>query len=166
VDFSVQFEHDTAAEGSIHYMLDATYLIERPERVTTLSTPFDTVDTYSNPPAFRARGGVGWQREGWTANGFINYTGDYTDNRIAPFVEVGSFTTVDASVNYRFAHDRGALSGLTVALSAQNLLDRDPPSTRIFLDPFLGTPVFDMGFDPANASPLGRLVSLQLTKTW
>jgi hypothetical protein len=25
---------------------------------------------------------------------------------------------------------------------------------------------FDLGFDPANASPLGRLVSFDVTKRW
>jgi hypothetical protein len=165
VDLSVQYRHELAAQGSIQYTLDGTYLIERPERVTALSTPFDTVDTFSNPPAFRARGGVGWQHGGWAANGFLNYTGDYTDNRIAPFVAVDAFTTADANVSYRFAQGRGVMSGLTVALCAQNLLDREPPATRIIVDPVIGA-TFDMGFDPANASPLGRLVSLQFAKTW
>nr|WP_246371140.1 TonB-dependent receptor [Phenylobacterium haematophilum] len=50
-----------------------------------------------------------------------------------------------------------ALDGLSVALNVQNLFDSDPP----FYDGPTG-----IGYDPANADPLGRFVSLQLTKRW
>ncbi len=39
----------------------------------------------------------------------------------------------------------------------QNLFDSDPP--------FYDSPLA-IGYDPANADPLGRLISIQLTKVW
>jgi hypothetical protein len=46
-----------------------------------------------------------------------------------------------------------------LALSAQNIFDEDPPPAAV-ISPF------DVGFDPANANPMGRLVSVELTKFW
>ena len=46
---------------------------------------------------------------------------------------------------------------LSLALTAQNAFDKDPP----FYDSRLG-----VGYDPANYDPTGRLVALQLTKAW
>ena len=51
----------------------------------------------------------------------------------------------------------GALEGVEVALSVQNLFNEDPP----FYDSPLG-----VGYDPANASPLGRTVALQISRRW
>ena len=45
----------------------------------------------------------------------------------------------------------------TTQAAIQNLFDADPP----FYDASTG-----LGFDPGQASPLGRIVSLQLTRRW
>ena len=77
-----------------------------------------------------------------------------------PFVSIRSHTTVDARIAYDFGKRAGLLSGLTLAVSAQNLFNRDPPSTAIVLVDR------DMGFDGTNANPLGRLIAVELVKTW
>jgi hypothetical protein len=59
----------------------------------------------------------------------------------------------------------GALSGLVVALSAQNVLDEDPPRTAV-TPPVFGVGSFDTGFDATNADPLGRLIALEISKSW
>ena len=50
-----------------------------------------------------------------------------------------------------------AEDGVSLILSVQNLFDEDPP----FYDNPLG-----LAYDPANADPIGRTVTLQLTKRW
>ncbi len=151
-----------AGDSNVSLGLAGTYVLELDQQVTASSQPIDTVDTYNNPPHWRARGSVGWRRAGLATNLFVNHTDSYTDNRLttAP-VEVASWTTVDLRVAYDFSERfaGGALSGLTIAAGAQNLLDKDPPRTAV-----LG--VTDLGFDFANASPLGRLISIEVTKTW
>jgi outer membrane receptor protein involved in Fe transport len=77
-------------------------------------------------------------------------------------VELDSYTTVDANVAYRFASATGVLSGLSITFGAINLLDRDPPAARI--RPTVAQ--YDLGFDPANASPLGRLLAIDVAKRW
>ena len=80
----------------------------------------------------------------------------------SPFVEIDSQTTVDANVGYSFGESAGLLSNAAVALGAINVFDEDPPFTRIRP----GTNEFDLGFDPANASPLGRLLTVDVRKHW
>jgi iron complex outermembrane recepter protein len=48
---------------------------------------------------------------------------------------------------------------LSVTAHVDNLFDRDPPYVNIPISPNGGG-----GFDPNNASPIGRLVSLQIGK--
>jgi outer membrane receptor protein involved in Fe transport len=50
------------------------------------------------------------------------------------------------------------LSGTGVALTVTNLFDRSPP--------FVDDQLQGLGYDPANASPLGRFISLQLHKSF
>ena len=69
---------------------------------------------------------------------------------------MGSWWTADAIAAYRFGETGHAWSDdLVVRASIVNVLDRDPP--------FANTA---FGYDGANADPFGRLMSVQLTKSW
>jgi iron complex outermembrane receptor protein len=48
---------------------------------------------------------------------------------------------------------------LTVTAHVDNLFDRDPPYVNVPISPNGGG-----GFDPNNANPIGRLVSLRIGK--
>ena len=161
LDFSGQYDFGVG-EGRVALGLAATYILEVERQITTTSAPVDTVNTFNNPADLRMRSYASWQLKGWTTNLAVNYTGSYEDNRPIRPVPISSYTTVDARLAYSFA-DRfssGFLSGFTVAASVQNLLDEDPPRTAVV------DAVSDLGFDPTNANALGRLVSLEFTKTW
>ena len=147
------------AGGELQAGIVATYMKELVQQVTPASVPFETVDTYGNPVELRVRGSLGYSRGPWAGSVFVNYVRGYLDNRLASVVPIRSHTTVDARLAYDFGRT-GPLAGLTVALTAQNLFDRDPPRTAIVLSDR------DMGFDPTNANPLGRLVAIELVKTW
>jgi iron complex outermembrane recepter protein len=56
------------------------------------------------------------------------------------------------------------LRGITVALTVENVTNERPPYVAIPLAVAGGAPA--VPFDPANASPVGRFVSLQLSKKW
>lgn len=161
LDLSLAYDLQTVA-GNLRFSLAATHILELEKQITHTDVPFETVDTFYNPPDWRARGSIGWQHEQWATSVFANYTDSYVDNRAATDVPVSSYTTVDLNVRYdigdRFAS--GFLSGMVISASVQNLLDRDPPRAAIInLDG-------DMGFDPTNASPMGRLIALELVKSW
>lgn len=166
VDFSTRYDFGVGS-SNVSLGIDATYVLQVEQQITTTSTPFETDDTFGNPPNLRMRAMASWQRGGWSANAFVNYTDSYTDNRFTTTpVSVDAYTTVDARVAYSFSNrfSSGFLSGVTVGASVLNLSDEDPPSTQVVSAP--GAPSFDLGFDAANASPLGRFIALEFTKTW
>jgi iron complex outermembrane recepter protein len=108
---------------------------------------------------WRGRGSISWNRDGWGANLFVNYVGPYFNNvptAGTPQKEISDWTTFDASVNYVFDDTLwDGFKGARVQVSAQNLFDRSPPVVLT---------AGYAGFDANNANPLGRIVSLTLTK--
>ncbi|MDY6947252.1 MAG: TonB-dependent receptor [Pseudomonadota bacterium] len=165
IDLSTQY-HTELAGGTLRLGIGGTYIMERDQQVTRSAAEIDTADTIFNPPNWRARGSLGWQREGLSTNLFVNHTDSYTDNRITTPVAargVDAYTTVDLRVAYDFSSrfDSGFLAGFITALSVQNVLDEDPPSTAIS-----SASSFDLGYDPTNATALGRLIAIEFTKDW
>lgn len=140
--------------------ITATHIIEIEQRLTPNSVPFDTVDTIYNPPDWRARAHLGWRYQNWAAHLFANYTDDYRDSRSVNRPRIDDHLIFDTSATYEFEAASSPLSGLTISASVQNIFDVDPPRTALL------TPINEMGFDATNASPLGRIVSLELRKRW
>lgn len=159
LDVSTSYAFETAG-GTLSFGVVGTYIHELKQKLTASSDEFDSVDTFNNPPDFRIRGSLGWQRGGWNGNIFVNHTDSYEDNRFPEPRHIASYTTVDMRLAYAFGTTNRSLSGLTVALAMQNAFDRDPPHTSAIF------PDTDLGFDPTNANPMGRLLSVELVKSW
>jgi outer membrane receptor protein involved in Fe transport len=115
--------------------------------------------TVFNPARLNGRIGAIWSSGGFSASGFVNYTGGVT-NRLATMTEKGaSFTTLDTTFNYELGERAGTFSGLTFALSVQNLLNRAPPLyTSAFAD--------YIPYDATNYTAIGRFVSISVSKHW
>jgi iron complex outermembrane receptor protein len=159
IDLSAQYDID-ALGGRMHFALDGTYVLELVNQATETSAPIDLVNTFSNPPHLRMRGQVGYRHSSWAVNGFVHFVDSYDDNRVQPFREIDSWLTADVNVSYRFADGAGALAKTTISLGATNVFDEAPPRTLV------RTNNFDLGFDPTNASALGRLVTLEVSRQW
>lgn len=163
VDLSASSTLDTAA-GRWTFRLDSTYLFEYTDQVTPAAPENKVVDTAYHPIDLRARAGVSWNRRRWAASGFVNYADGYVNNTVTPATDIDSWTTVDLQLAYDTGPAQltggGWLNDLRIALSAQNVFDEDPP--------FMTSPIvfFAIGFDPTNASPVGRFLSLTATKRW
>ncbi|MBB6249224.1 TonB-dependent receptor [Rhodanobacter sp. A1T4] len=114
--------------------------------------------TLFNPPKISSRVGADWKREGFTASLFANYRSGVT-NRIDG-IKSASFTTFDAALRYAIGPRDDALSGLEFALTLENLLDRDPPLYRVT------SPLYVAAYDSTNYSPIGRFVSVSVSKHW
>lgn len=142
--------------GDFGVRLDTSHLLDYKRAVTSSSALVDIDGTVGQPVDFRARSTVSYARGGLSANVSVNYWNDYHDtvnNR-----PVDSWTTIDARVQYRFDEvESSPLSGVSVALSATNVFNEDPP----FVNQTAG-----VGFDPLNASALGRWVNVDLAKEW
>ena len=153
--------------GQLILDLRASYIIEQVQRITPTAAALDVVDTIFRPADFRLRAGANWTLDQWTLAGFVNHVDSYTDNRQLNGpgdVEVDAWTTFDLNLTYRSGSEREnpILNNVKVALSARNLFDEAPPRIEGAADNFARR----SGYDPANADPLGRFVTLTLTKEW
>lgn len=148
------------AGGEAEIGASGAYIFRIDQALTPDAPINNVVDILGNPVDLRVRGRATWSNTRWNASLFLNYLDSYTNLTNVTPQKVRSWTTVDAQLGYRFGVDRGPLHGLRMTLGATNLLDADPPYAAYNLG-FLAT-----GYDPDNASPLGRVVSFQVTKTW
>jgi outer membrane receptor protein involved in Fe transport len=157
-DFDLGYNLPIAA-GTASFGLSGTRLLRIDQQLTATSPKVDVVGTYGNPVKLRLRGRAGWSQGGFDAALFVNRVGSYRNLTVTPEQRVANWTTVDARIAYRFG-DAAPLKGAQVALSATNLFDRAPP--------FTVTHFFDktVGYDPEQASPVGRLIAIELTARW
>lgn len=164
VDFSVDFKPESANGLAVGGHL--SYLMDYDQSAFEGSPTIDVVRTVFNPARVKARAYAGVGGERWYTQLSVNYVGSSTNNIDPEHPRVASWTTLDAAASFEFGEGGSALTrGLKVTFSAQNLLDKDPPA--VALGSALGQGLLaPIGFDPMNASPLGRFVSLQLSKKW
>jgi outer membrane receptor protein involved in Fe transport len=133
------------------------------QQQNSVNTPAITaVDTLEQPTDLRGRLFAGLSRGGAQGVLSVNYVDDY-DNPAPPSgisSEVESWTTVDLNFSFEFGASGHLLDGARMSLSVQNLMDEDPPFAE------RSSAGENLGYDSANANPLGRLVVLGLTKKW
>jgi iron complex outermembrane recepter protein len=118
---------------------------------------------------FAARLNLGFRRSGFSGNLFVNYTASYSNwNGSAPFTvlrdaqfspigggqPIPAYTTVDAHAAYRF-DTGGALANTEIDLDGSNILNKAPP--------FFNTA---LGYDIFNANPIGRVITVGVSKKW
>src|SRR5262249_41902027 len=103
---------------------------------------------------------------GFTSFLSVNYVNGYQNTLFTPSVPIASFVTEDLYLSYAFGKDLPyALANLRIDLSVQNLTDKAPPYAALSPATLLPGQKF-LTYDSANASPIGRLVAVQLTKRW
>jgi iron complex outermembrane recepter protein len=133
-----------------------------------LSPSVSLINLYGEPPRWKGRASASWTDDGFTAMLSINYVGAYNDNLAGagtPYTPIASWTTEDLYLSYNLGPSDGAglLQNIRFALSMQNIMDTKPPFTLIPAGDLLPgqNPI---SFDPVNASPIGRLIAIQVTK--
>jgi iron complex outermembrane receptor protein len=144
--------------------LSLTYLISSVATATAGSPPVPQVDEVFSPPHVKARTGVSWARGPLSSVISANFVGGYRNGLNPAAAErVSPWTTFDWHVGYELsaANFGVSLEAVKVTLNVQNLFDTPPPPVRS--GPSLSEWI---GFDPANASALGRFISVQITMAW
>lgn len=141
--------------GELGFGLEASYMLDF-DRAVNKQAPFQSIaDTVGNALALRLRGSFSWQRDEWSANLFVNHTGDYIDDISRPNRRVPSWTSFDMRMAYQTPARSEWLGNVEISLNATNLFDKDPPFVNSYY-----------GFDAANFNPLGRMISARVTKWW
>jgi iron complex outermembrane receptor protein len=160
VDAALDYFFDSS-NGKWSLGVNGTYTLDLKQQITGAAPVFDLVDTVGNPLQLRLVGHLSWSLKGWTVQTTVNHTGSYRDPGSVPARRVNSWTTLDFNVGYRVDGGQGSLANTQFNLGINNAFDQRPPFVNQFsLDS--GT----FGYDPANASLLGRQVSLQVLKRW
>jgi len=160
VDVLLDYFLDTA-RGKVTFSLNGPYTIDQRQQITPTAPVFDLVDTVGNPTSLRLVGNLSWSLRGWTVQSTVNYTGAYRDPGSVPVRKVDSWTTVDINIGYRVDGGSGWLANTQSNLGFINVFDQRPPFVNQF-DLTSGT----FGYDPANATLLGRQISLLVVKRW
>lgn len=163
IDLTVRYPFETSI-GDFNVSLSGTKILGNELEIVPGGTVFDGTDRINYPVSLRGRAGLNWSNGPWGANAAINYVGSYTNDLptsvagvALPVSKVDAWITLDGGATYEFDGDAGPVSNLRVALTVRNLLNEDPPIV-------LSTN--GNAFDNQNANPFGRMVTLQLTKTF
>jgi outer membrane receptor protein involved in Fe transport len=144
--------------GDIEIGLDATYISEFAEALTSTTPLTDIVNTEHNPLRVRGRASMGYRFRRIDASVFANYAGHYRDTASIPERRIAAWTTVDTQVSYDFnTLSESIFSGLRLSVGVRNLLGSRPP----FVNNQVG-----LGWDQENAQPFGRVGSVTLRKRW
>ncbi|MGF6416908.1 iron complex outermembrane receptor protein [Stenotrophomonas sp. AN71] len=156
IDFNASYGFD-AGQTRIALNVAGQYIIDSKRRVTATSPEIDAVNRVYFPVDLKVRGGIAVSRQQVAGGLFVNYVDSYRDPANRADSHVSSWTTVDLNLRYDFNGSAGAEQGTSLAFNVQNVLDRNPP----FIVNGINT-----GFDPTNATALGRFLSMTLTHRW
>ena len=160
LDLQVSYETETDA-GRLSASLNGNYILDFEQRASDTPPPVETLNTLYYPVDLQMRGQVALARGNFTGSLFLNYVDSYATDKTAAAKRIDSWTTVDLSASWAFnPASPGWLSGSALSVSVTNLFDQMPPRAP----PQTGLAI--TGFDPANASPLGRFVALELRKAF
>ncbi|MBI1198531.1 MAG: TonB-dependent receptor [Phenylobacterium sp.] len=141
------------AGGAMTLGANASRLLDYKEAITPTDSFAELLGRVGYPAKFRARLTMDWTRDGLGLGAALNRLGAFHDPVAG---RVGTQTTVDA--NARLTFGRGtAIGPVTATLNVRNLFNSDPP---LYDNPF------GYGYDAASADPIGRFISLQLTRSW
>jgi iron complex outermembrane recepter protein len=161
VDFVGNYAIPTDHSGTFLVGLTGTYTFKYDVQFTPGGPTFGELNNIGFPLRLRMRGNVGWNDGPISTLLFVNYENGYNNTEVTPQEPISSYTTVDLNVIFDLGK---AVSGawakdLRITAHVDNLFDKDPPYVNIPISPNGGG-----GFDPNNASGIGRLVSLQIGK--
>jgi iron complex outermembrane receptor protein len=151
----------TLAVSSGHLTLtsDIAYVADALERTTQQSPTISRLDKVFYIPSVRGRVGAAWQVGKWSLAAFEHFVGSYTNDTVTPNQKVSAFPTTDATI----AYSTNFLSGDTsFALSVRNAFDKLPPYVNSTA--FYGGAMY--GYDPDNADPIGRFITLRISHRW
>jgi len=152
VDVNANYGFDWGSD-SLTLSENASWLVSS-QRNSPLAPVTNLAGTIFNPPHWRSRFGATWKHgNSLTLSAFYNFIGGVTDVTSAPVAYGAPMKTVDFTTIWGISKD------VDLSASVQNIFNQRPP--------FWNTPYpFVVNFDSTNYSPIGRFVSIAITKRW
>lgn len=166
IDITVDYTTDTTW-GTFYTGLNATRIFDFTDQNVLNGPEFTRADSVLFPADLKGRAFIGLSTKSWNGSANINYVDKY-DNPFTPSnPTVDDWVTLDLNFTYEFGERGSALaSGWIAGLSIQNVFDEDPPFVATSGNTSDTALVAPVGFDPANANPVGRFVDLRISKRW
>ena len=176
IDFAASYDWDTGQFGTWNTGVTGTYFLQNKTTFAAGATPVNlfNVGGQTQGVRFRYRGRLGWAEDGWSLTGFVNYQSHYYSTQplppaafLATFPNYSdrqpAFYTFDASAGYNLGNDpaNDYLKNIGVQFVVTNVTNRLPP----FMYRVATTGGNPAAFD-ISLSPLGRVWTLILSKTW
>ena len=160
VDLQASYVLPTSAGD---WSLTGNYTNQRiTQRTSALAPSVQVAGRVFHPPRQKARVGVNWSHGGWSSSAFVNYVSEAKDLSTPEPATIDDFVTLDLQLSYAFGSGGGGwLRNTRISLTAHNALDADPPSIPPTSGSYPG-----LGYDSTNASPLGRVMTLHLSRSW
>ncbi len=183
IDFNASYDWDWGQFGAWHAGIDGTYFLHRTQ-VSIPGTPainfYDgngIVCQFCNPASpdrFRYRVSLGWDSDPFMVNLFMNYQSHFYSNQAFPPASFlvnypnysdlqPNYITWDLSLGYNTgtkpANDY--LQNVDFRFILSNLLDKKPPFMYKISSGGSNPAAFDI-----NLSPVGRVMTFVITKTW
>ncbi|GIK49887.1 MAG: TonB-dependent receptor [Alphaproteobacteria bacterium] len=143
--------------GAFDLFINASGMLEFEQVLIPGAAPVDMRNTVNGVIDWRFRAGLAYRLDDWAAVITANYANGYRDTLSLPNREVDSQTTWDLRLARTWREQGNDGPGFQASLNVINALDEDPP--------FVNNPT-GYAFDASNASPLGRIISLELRQRW
>ena len=154
IDLSLTMSSPRYDFGNFMFTLDGTWVHKYEYQNERDGAFIQNVGTYAdNGPIFRWRHNMAltWRNGSWSATLAQNYRTGYVDQNL---VDAQYFNNVSSYQLWNLSATYTGWKGLSVTGGVKNLFDKDPPFTN------QGT-VFQKGYDPRYADPIGRAIYLR-----
>ena len=158
IDFDIGYSRPIG-DGSLSFTFGGTRMLKINSQITDRAPAVDVLGTLGNPVKLRMRGRAGFSLGALDGGVAINHVAGYRNRTVTPAENVKSWTTFDVQLGALMAAGTEGRS-LRLALNVNNVFDKDPPYVR-FLS---STSAF--GYDPEQASAIGRMIALQAVVAW
>ena len=145
-------------DGSLGLSIGGTRLLGFDSQITDSAPSADVLGTLGNPVRLRLRGRAGLTLGAFDGGIGFNHVAGYRNLTVTPAERVASWTTFDLQLGARVAAP--GTKSLRLALSVNNIFDTDPPYVQF------RTTGSAFGYDPEQASAIGRTVALQAILSW
>ncbi len=165
VDIAIDYDRDLAI-GDASYGLRLTQTLTSSDRAFSAAPETIRLDTVGNPVSLRFNAYAGLATGPWSGRISAYYIDGYMNGSVIPDQSIDSWITTDLSIRYAPESSQNALlKDLALSLTINNLFDSDPPFVqRQDLNIGLDGLTREIGYDPVNANPVGRFVTLGLRK--
>lgn len=161
---SVDYSFPVRSEAIANIGVSATYYTKYQQQLLPTLPSVSFVGVVFNVPRLKLNANASIHYADFSVSAILHYTGAFVDNQVSPAAPIGSWTNVDLSGTAKL--DRlvptAMARGASVTVAILNLFAKDPPFVPNASAGLAG----GIGYDPTNATALGRVVSIQLTKRW